>query len=225
MPIIAINKPVRWTSHDIVGRVRRITCEKRVGHAGTLDPLASGVLVVGITRESTRLLDDSMRKEKEYEALIYLGAYSTTDDEEGEKTQVSPLLKPSLENIQQTLPEFIGEIKQAPPQYSAIKVGGKAAYKSARKGKALQLGFRSVSIYEIELLDYQWPKLSLRVRCGSGVYIRSLARDLGKKLSTGGYLAGLVRTRVGEFSLDQALTIDQFALWWQQHKARDIPAL
>jgi tRNA pseudouridine55 synthase len=217
MPLVAIHKPVGCTSHDIVGIIRRITGEKRVGHAGTLDPLASGVLIVGITRESTKLLDDSMRKEKEYEALIQFGAYSTTDDEEGQKTSVSPLIKPSHEDIQQALSEFIGEIKQIPPQYSAIKVGGRAAYKSARQGKILHLGLRSVTIHEIEILKYQWPKLSLRVRCGSGVYIRSLARDLGKRLGTGGYLSGLVRTRVGEFTLDQAMSLEEFETWWHEH--------
>jgi tRNA pseudouridine55 synthase len=224
MPIVVMNKPVGITSHDVVDQVRRITGIKKVGHAGTLDPLASGVLVVAISRESTRQLDVWLKKDKEYEAGIRLGMTSTTDDEEGEKTSL-PIEPPSLNAIELIMSRFVGTIEQEPPQYSAIKVGGKAAYKSARQGKMLALGTRTVTIYEIEILTYHWPFLSLNVRCGSGVYIRSLARDIGKALESGGYLTSLVRTKVGESSLDQALTIDQFALWWQKHKELDIPTL
>jgi tRNA pseudouridine55 synthase len=224
MPIVVINKPVGITSHDVVDQVRRITGIKRVGHAGTLDPLASGVLVVAITRESTRELGEWLKKDKEYEAGIRLGMTSTTDDEEGEKTLI-PIEAPSLETLQMIVSRFVGEIEQEPPQFSAIKVGGRAAYKSARQGKVIALGARTVTIYEIEILEYHWPFLSLKVRCGSGVYIRSLGRDIGKALGSGGYLTSLVRTKVGESSLDQALTIDQFALWWQQHKVLDVPSL
>jgi tRNA pseudouridine55 synthase len=218
MPIISIHKPVGITSHDVVSVVRRISSIKRVGHAGTLDPLASGVLVVGIGRDSTRQLHTSMESDKEYEALVQLGAYSSTDDAEGEKVTVEHKQKPTITEVESVLPEFVGDIVQMPPLYSAVKVGGREAYKYARQGKQLTLGGRSVTIYEIELVDYQYPQLTLRVRCGSGVYIRSLARDLGKRLETGGYLAGLVRTRVGAYTLDQAMTLEEFKRWWQHDK-------
>lgn len=208
--IITINKPVGPTSHDIIGQVRRITGEKRVGHAGTLDPLASGVLVVGIGREHTRQLAKIVQHEKEYLATICFGQTSTTDDEEGEKRSVEGVKQPTSQEIKLALKYFIGTIKQTPPLYSAIKIKGQRAYGLAREGKEPALESRPVFIKKIETLRYQYPLLEIKITCGAGVYIRALARDLGNKLGTGGYLANLVRTRVGQFTLKKAITLSPF---------------
>jgi len=203
--IIAVYKPVGMTSHDVVNVIRRMTGERRVGHAGTLDPLASGVLVVGIGREATRKLGEVVKKEKEYLATVRLGAFSTTDDEEGEKTEIAVSQKPSRRDVKKLLAGFVGIISQVPPRFSALKLGGKAAYKLARAGKEVSLAARKVEIKEIEFVSYRFPLIKLRVVTGPGVYIRSLARDIGEKLETGGYLAALERTRVGDFKKRDAL--------------------
>lgn len=214
--IFPIYKPKGPTSHDIVYKLRKITGIKKVGHAGTLDPLAEGVLVVGITREGTRQMSDLVKKEKEYVATIKLGESSTTDDEEGEKTPGERQQEVDQSEIEQVLKTFIGEVKQIPPQYSAVKVKGKKAYDVARKGGALELKARDVLIKDIELLEYEWPIVKLRIETGSGVYIRSIARDLGQILQTGGYLAELVRTRVGQFTKEEAFSLEDFEKQWHQ---------
>ncbi|MBN1778903.1 MAG: tRNA pseudouridine(55) synthase TruB [Candidatus Buchananbacteria bacterium] len=206
--IIAINKPVGPTSNDIVQQVKKITGQK-VGHAGTLDPLASGVLVLGIGREATKKLSEVVKKEKEYVAEIFLGANSTTDDQEGEKTIVEAKNQPTEEQIVLILKEFVGQIQQTPPVYSAIKIKGQEAYKLARKGRSVDLKSRPVEIKQIELLKYNYPLLKIKVVSGPGVYIRSLARDIGKKLGSGGYLFSLVRTRVGQYKIEQAKTVEE----------------
>jgi tRNA pseudouridine55 synthase len=209
--ILAVYKPKGPTSHDIIDQLRRITGVKKVGHAGTLDPLAEGVLVVGIGRSATKQLWKLARKDKEYLATIRLGATSTTDDAEGIKNRI-PVKQPPTENqVKQTLQGFIGVIDQVPPVFSAIKIKGRPAHRLARAGKQITLKTRKVVIYEIGLLEYKWPTVALRVVTGSGVYIRSLARDLGEKLKTGGYLEQLTRTRVGSFTLKQAVRLSQFA--------------
>lgn len=207
--MIAVYKPVGPTSFDMIYKIRKITGIKKVGHAGTLDPLASGVLVVGIGREATKKLGTELKKEKEYVAKICLGMESTTDDAEGEITEFEVSQIPELVDIEKVIPKFEGDIEQIPPIYSALKVKGKRAYKYAREGQELTLGARQVLIKEIEILSYEWPFLELRVVTGPGVYIRSLARDIGKELSVGGYLVGLERTRVGEYSVDEAYTLEQ----------------
>lgn len=217
--IFAVYKPKGPTSNDVLNQLRRRTGIKKIGHAGTLDPLASGVLVVGIGREATKQLGRIVKKEKEYLAKIKLGETSTTDDEEGEKTKTLPFLhtpvgqngkgrvtSPNLEEIREVVAKFEGRILQNPPIYSAVKVSGKEAYKLARQGKIPQLEPRKVEIKEIEILKYEWPYLELRVVTGPGVYIRALARDLGQALKTGGYLAELERTRVGDFTSTARLT-------------------
>jgi len=208
--ILAIYKPKGPTSNDIVQDVKRITGGEKVGHAGTLDPLAEGVLVIGIGREGTKNLGIEVKKEKEYLAKIKLGETSTTDDEEGEKEKTEINREPSRIEIDNAVKKFIGKIKQVPPIYSAIKVGGKEAYKFARQGEKPVLLERDAEIKEIEILDYKWPYLELRVVTGPGVYIRALARDIGKELKAGGYLAGLKRTRVGDFTADKALSLEEF---------------
>ncbi len=210
--IFSINKPVGPTSHDIIDQLRRKTGVKKIGHAGTLDPLASGVLVVAIGREFTKQLDKLVQKEKEYVAKIKFGYNSTTDDEQGEKEEIKILVKPDEKDIQLSVQKFIGDIKQMPPIYSSIKVGGRPAHRRVRKGEDVILGERDVTIKEIEILGYNWPILEVRVVCGPGVYIRSLARDIGSELGVGGYLAGLIRTRVGEYTIEEAVSVEDFKL-------------
>ncbi len=207
--IVTINKPKGPTSHDIVDQVRRLTGERRVGHAGTLDPLASGVLVVAIGRENTKKINEIVKTEKEYVAKIKLGETSNTDDEEGEKVKILNVKGKSIEDIKQIFGGFVGEIKQVPPVFSAIKLKGKKSYELARKGKAVALEPRKVLIKQIELLEYEWPYLEIKVVCGPGVYIRALARDIGEKLKTGAYLAELQRTRVGDYTIEQAIDLDK----------------
>ena len=209
---IAIWKPKGPTSHDIVDAVRRITGEQRVGHAGTLDPMAEGVLVIGIGREATKQLATIVGHEKEYIATIRLGATSTTDDAEGEMTE-NPNAKiqmPNREDIERVLPRFIGLISQQPPAYSALKIRGVPAHRRVRRGEEVTLAPREVTIRTIDVLAYAWPTLDLRVTCGPGVYIRALARDIGAALGCGGYLTALARTRVGTFMKESAQTLEQF---------------
>jgi len=207
--IFAIYKPKGPTSNDVLKKIRRITGIKKVGHAGTLDPLARGILVVGIEREATKQLNNIVKKEKEYLATIKLGIESTTDDEEGEK-KILEINNPPLTNqVEKVVKNFQGEIMQTPPIFSAIKVKGQEAYKLARQGKDVTLKPRKVEIKKIEILDYQWPYLKLKVVTGPGVYIRSLARDIGRRLKTGGYIFDLERTRVGDFSIKNSVKISE----------------
>jgi len=211
--IIAVYKPSGPTSHDIVDRVRRATGVKKVGHAGTLDPLARGVLVVAIGRQATKKIAEIVAKEKEYMAQIKLGMTSMTDDEEGEKETVkipnSKFQIPNESQITKVVREFIGEIEQTPPVYSAVKIKGQEAYKRARRGEDVRMKSRQVEIKEIEILKYEWPVLGIRVVTGAGVYIRSLARDIGEKLGVAGYLVDLERTRVGEFGKEDAVRLEE----------------
>jgi tRNA pseudouridine55 synthase len=208
--IVAIYKPKGKSSHWVINLVRRITGIKKVGHAGTLDPLAEGVLVVAIGREFTKKINTELKKEKEYLATIKLGEVSTTDDEEGEKKINLIDLIPNDQKIKEVICTFVGNIWQRPPIYSAIKVRGHNAYEYARKGQEIRLEKRERFIRSIDVLEYDYPLLKLKVITGPGVYIRSLARDLGEKLGTGGYLAGLVRTRVGEFTIKEAIKIESY---------------
>lgn len=205
--VFAVYKPKGPTSHYIINEIRKITGVKRIGHAGTLDPLASGVLVVGVGREATKKLAEIVKGEKEYLATVRLGAESATDDEEGEKTVYKINQKPALSGVKKIINNFEGEITQIPPVYSAVKVSGKESYKRARKGEKFVLEGRKVTVKKIEILDYEWPNLKLRVITGPGVYIRALARDIGRELNTGGYLAALERTRVGDFTKDKAIDL------------------
>lgn len=199
--IFAIYKPIGMTSHDVVNHIRSKTGVRRVGHGGTLDPMAEGVLVIAVGRENTKQLNTYVKGEKEYIADIFLGANSTTDDEEGDKQNVSVLSIPSINKITETITLFVGNIMQTPPIYSSVKLAGKPAHRRVRSGEIIKLQPREVCIKEIEILNYEFPILKLKVITGPGVYIRSLARDLGEKLKTGGYLKGLMRTRVANFTL------------------------
>ena len=210
--VFAVYKPVGPTSNDILEDIRRRTGIKKVGHAGTLDPLASGVLIVAIGRDATKRLSAEVAKEKEYLATIRLGEESTTDDAEGEKTKQAIETPPSREQIQEILPQFVGQIEQTPPKYSAIKIKGREAYKYARQNQTVVLEPRMVTVKEITLVSYAWPDVVLRIVTGPGVVIRSLARALGGALGVGGYISALERTRVGEFTKDQCVDPDQITV-------------
>lgn len=206
--LILVNKPKGMTSHDVVNKIRKITGEKRVGHAGTLDPNATGLLIVGVGRQATKKLGDLTKSTtKTYEAELFLGATSTTDDMEGNLKQAEKVVAPSRKQVEEVLCEFVGDQKQTPPVYSAVKIKGAKAYELARKGKTVTLKPRKVTIYSLKLLDYKYPIVKLECEVSSGTYIRALARDIGEKLGTGAYLANLKRTRIGDFKLEDALEL------------------
>lgn len=205
-----IDKPEGITSHDVVNRVRRITGEKRVGHAGTLDPFATGLLVVGVGRMATKEMSKLVGLDKRYEAEFVLGAESDTDDRTGKIVPVLPLSKEELEGVrvETALKPFIGTIQQLPPTYSAIKIGGKKMYEAAREGKPLEAKLRTVTIYSITDIVVNNSTISLSIHCSTGTYIRSIARDLGRNLGVGGYVGELRRTSIGPFTIQEAVTID-----------------
>jgi len=202
--IFNVYKPKGVSSFYVVAKIRRLTGIKKVGHAGTLDPLAEGVLVVAVGRNFTKQLSKLVEKEKEYIAEIKLGQISATDDEEGAKTVRQFTKRPTQAEVKKTLQKFIGEIQQTPPLFSASKISGEAAYKKARRGEKFNPGAHSVLIKSIDLLNYQFPLIKVKVLTGPGVYIRSLARDVGLKLGVGGYLASLIRTKVGKFKIEKS---------------------
>ncbi len=216
--IFPIYKPSGPTSFDIIRQLRKITGIKKIGHAGTLDPLAEGMLVVGITRQGTKQLNQLIKKDKVYLAEIILGATSDTHDAQGKIEKNKVETRPDQNQVEQALVEFKGHFQQVPPKYSAVKINGTPAYKLARRGKDFQLEAKDVVIHEIKLLKFDYPILEILVHTGSGVYIRSLARDLGKKLNTGAYLSALKRTKVGEFEIADALTLEKFEKQWRQNQ-------
>jgi tRNA pseudouridine55 synthase len=207
--VYPVFKPKGPTSHDIIDQLRLITKEKKIGHAGTLDPLAQGVLIVAFSSEFTKKLGFYSKMDKEYQALACLGWESSTDDQEGIKKKVSDRV-PCLTEIKKAIKKFKGKTKQTPPNYSAIKISGKRAYLLARKNIEFSLEPRTVEIKEIELINYQYPELELKVKVSSGTYIRSLIRDIGREIKTGAYLKELTRTKVGDFTLEEALNINYF---------------
>ncbi len=206
--IVAIYKEKGPTSRDVLNKIKEITGQKKIGHAGTLDPLAEGILVVGIGRESTKKLWKSRFDEKEYLAVIRLGETSTTDDKEGEKRKTKHSGMPGYCAVEKAVFLFLGEIEQIPPRFSAVKIRGKEAYKYARKNLPVKLQSRKALIKEIEIISYRYPLLKIRVITGKGVYIRSMARDIGEILETGGYLFSLKRTRVGSFKEEDCVDED-----------------
>jgi len=212
--LLIVDKPAGMTSHDVVARVRRLAHTRRVGHAGTLDPMATGVLVIGIEK-ATRLLGHLALSEKTYEAVIRLGQSTTTDDAEGEPvgTIVSAVHLVSGEALNAEIARLTGDIMQVPSSVSAIKVGGQRAYKLTRAGQAPELAARPVTVQEFRILGLSghddFMDVAACVRCSSGTYIRALARDLGAALGTGGHLTVLRRTAVGPYTLDQAHTLKE----------------
>ncbi|MBR8840549.1 MAG: tRNA pseudouridine(55) synthase TruB [Stigonema ocellatum SAG 48.90 = DSM 106950] len=203
-----LNKPFDWTSHDCVARVRKLLRLKRVGHAGTLDPAATGVLPVAVGK-ATRLLQ-YLPGEKVYQATIRLGVCTTTDDLQGEVIASQPDARLSQEEVQTALQKFVGKIEQIPPNYSAIQVQGKRLYELARKGEKVEVPPRVIEIFQIDILDWrkgEFPELDVAIACGAGTYIRAIARDLGVLLQTGGTLAALTRTESSGFNLTDSLTL------------------
>lgn len=205
---LLIDKPVGITSHDVVDCVRKISGQRRVGHAGTLDPFASGLLIVGVGRSATRKLGFFSKLDKEYEAEIVFGEERDTDDREGKTIRVVEGNKVKRMDVERELKKFVGEIWQIPPRYSAVRVRGSKAYQLSRLGKDFQLEPRKVRVYFASILDYAFPVLKVKFRVSSGTYIRSLARDLGRNLSTGAYLNSLRRTRIGDYSVEDAAVLD-----------------
>ena len=211
--ILNIYKPTGPTSHDIVDKIRKITGIKKVGHAGTLDPFAEGILIILIGR-ATKLQLKFMKMNKKYVTTLKLGEISDTYDKTGikSKDQNSNYFKSiSKAQILKTLKTFIGEIKQVPPIYSAIKIKGKKAYELARKGQKPKLKSRKIKIYNIKILNYKYPYLEIEVKCGKGTYIRSLAHDIGQKLNCGAYLEKLTRTQIGKFTTKNTVKLDKLS--------------
>jgi len=210
--LLVVEKPVGPTSMDVCRRVRRLSAGAKVGHAGTLDPLASGVLLVCLGK-ATKAIESLMASEKAYIAMIDLGAFSTTDDLEGERTPVALETPPTRDAVEAACASFVGVIEQRPPTHSAVHVEGRRAYQIAREaarqgGEAQRPPARPVTIHAIDLVEYDFPRLVLEIRCGKGTYIRSLARDLGGALGVGGMLTALCRTQVGSYRLERATPLD-----------------
>lgn len=205
---LIIDKPRGMSSMQAVARIRRRARGGRTGHAGTLDPLATGVLIIAIGRTATRSIDTIVATTKQYETKIDLSAFTATDDSEGEREEIDVRTPPRDDAVQSAVERFIGRIEQRPPAFSAVKVGGQRAYAAARRGEALDLKPRQVEIQSIEILSYDWPMLSLRLTCSKGTYVRSLARDVGTTLGTGGHCAMIRRTAVGPFTIEQAMALD-----------------
>jgi tRNA pseudouridine55 synthase len=205
-----LNKPIGFTSHDCVAKLRRLLNTRRIGHAGTLDPLATGVLPIAVGR-ATRLLQ-FLRSDKAYRAVIRFGVSTTTDDLEGEIIHQQPVPHLDLARVKTALHQFQGNIQQVPPIYSAIQVDGKRLYDLARSGKTAEVPSRTVEISAIQIVDWQpgeFPELEIDIACGGGTYIRAIARDLGTALHTFGTLANLIRTQSSGFDLENSLTLEQ----------------
>ncbi len=213
--MLLVDKPSGWTSFDVVNYVRKLVAaangtkpkNTKVGHTGTLDPLATGLLVLAVGKDYTRRMPELTKLDKTYEVTMKLGETSTTGDEEGEKTAVSDTV-PDETAILGALERLQGQILQVPPAFSAMKINGQRAYKLAREGKAVEMEARPVTIYKNTLTSYEYPFVKFTSEVGSGTYIRSLVEDLGKLLGTGAYMSDLRRTRVGQFNLTDAHTLD-----------------
>ncbi len=208
--LIVVDKPAGWTSHDVVARLRRLTGQRRTGHAGTLDPAATGVLPVALGA-ATRLLEYLSDAGKAYRAVIRIGQTTDTDDAEGTALCQQPIHGVTEAIVRAALPQFTGVFLQRPPIYSAIKRGGTPLYRLARAGREVAVEPRTVRIDRIDLVVFTPPDITVEVTCAKGTYIRSLARDLGEALGCGGHLAALRRTRTGPFDLAMAVTMEQIA--------------
>ena len=220
---ILVDKPAGLTSFGVVARLRRVLTEKRraemiakgetppkrlkVGHTGTLDPFATGLLII-MTEKDTKKCQSLLKLDKVYEATLCLGKVSTTGDPEGEITDISPKI-PTLAEVNAVVQSFQGKITQKLPAFSAVKINGCRAYDLARKGVAVDMPERAVEIYSIEVLDYNYPELKIRTHVSSGTYIRTLGEDIGQKLGTGAYLTALRRTQIGNFSVNDAKRLDE----------------
>lgn len=205
--VLLIDKPQHWTSFDIIRKLRNLLKIKKIGHAGTLDPLATGLLIV-CTGKFTKKINEYMGMEKEYIGTITLGATTPTYDLESEPENAKDFKYITKEEVEQVFRQFTGNILQTPPIHSAIKVDGQRVYKLAREGADIKLAPRPVTIYSFELTRFELPEIDFIVTCSSGTYIRSLANDVGEALGCGGYLSLLRQTKIGTFSVDDAIPLD-----------------
>lgn len=226
--VILVDKPAGMSSFGVVARVRQKLSERagmievvgkdgvrrqkrrkvKVGHTGTLDPFATGLLIL-LAGKETKKANDFLKLDKEYVATVRLGAVSTTGDPEGTITEQDVAQKPNKAAVEKCVQNLVGENWQQVPQFSAVKINGQRAYKLAREGKAVEMPVRKVQIYEIELLEYEWPDLKIRCKVSSGTYIRALGEDIGKALGTGAYVTELRRTQVGNYRIEQAKTLEE----------------
>lgn len=222
---VFIDKPVGPTSHDIVQKVRNVLHESKAGHIGTLDPAASGLLVLAVGAKALKIIEFFNNLSKEYEADILFGAVSTTYDREGtiETVTTKPgWVQPDLITVRRLIEErFVGKIEQQPPAFSAVHIDGQRAYDLARKGEEVVMPMRDVEVRACDILSYEYPRLKLRIACSSGTYIRSLAHDLGTLVRSGGYLEGLRRTKVGEWSIQNACPPEDIT-WTQVQPIKDL---
>lgn len=209
MPFLLINKPSGITSHDVIDRIRTITNERTVGHAGTLDPFATGLLIVGVSRSSTKRLSEFLKLDKSYRAVAYLGKTSDTHDVTGIITIKNSTIIPSEETIIQTFSNFSGTIAQIPPMHSAKKINGKKMYELARAGITIPRNPVEVTIFSLTLLSYHYPHVSFQTHVSSGTYIRTLTFDIGQQLQCGAYLNSLERTAIGAIQLTSAVTLSE----------------
>ena len=223
---MAFDKPYRWTSFDVVGKVRWLICRHlgvkklKVGHAGTLDPLATGVLIV-CTGRATKRIEELQSSTKEYYATIRLGATTPSYDLEKPIDATYPTEHITREMVEQVLERFKGKIEQVPPTFSACKIDGKRAYEMARKGNEVELKPKTLVIDEIELTECNLPDITIRVVCSKGTYIRALARDIGEGLQSGGHLTALRRTRVGDYRVEDCLNPEKFTEWLDEHPIQE----
>ena len=218
--ILVIDKPAGWTSQDVAAKLRGVFHERRVGHGGTLDPMATGVLPIFIGR-ATRAAEFAESAEKEYIAGLRLGLVTNTQDTTGEALEEHPVCV-TREEVQAALQRFLGQISQIPPMYSAIKINGQKLYELARKGKEVARRPRSITIHELELQEGCGAEYVLRVRCSKGTYVRTLCHDLGAALGCGGCMSSLRRTRAGSFTLEQALTMQQVLEFAAEHDPQQL---
>lgn len=209
--ILLINKPLKWTSFDVVNKLRYTLRTKKIGHAGTLDPLATGLLIICVGK-MTKRIEEFMGQEKEYTGKFVLGQTTVSHDLETAVSEPTTIEHISEEAILESAKFFTGTIKQLPPQHSAIRIKGKRAYEFAREGKSIELTPRQVFVKSFAIEQIALPEISFRIVCSKGTYIRSIARDLGEHLGVGAYLAALCRTRIGDFRLEDATTVDQIQL-------------
>ena len=224
--LLLVNKPKGYSSFDVIRKIRSLikkeTGQKaKIGHAGTLDPLAEGLMIL-LFGKSCKQADKFLKLNKTYEAELTLGATTTTADLEGEISKVSANV-PSRNDLRKAISKFVGEIKQTPPAYSAIKIGGERAYKLARKGKKVELPQRIVNVYDLKIEEYKYPILKISTFVSSGTYIRSLAQDIGKQLGTGAYLSFLKRKTIGRYNSEDAIGIENISVDKIKENLQNLP--
>ncbi len=216
--ILLVDKPYTWTSFDVVKKIRYTLKLKKVGHAGTLDPLATGLLLIGYGK-GTKQLHDLQGLDKVYSGIIEIGKTTPTYDLESEFDSSSDISNINESQIEQVKAQFIGKLEQFPPAHSAVKINGKKAYELARKNEEVQLKSRAITIYELDFFKVELPEIHFRLRCSKGTYIRSFAHDFGKNLGVGAYLKSLKREKIGDFSLEKALSIDELINSVKNHES------